>query len=81
MERILEASISGEARYADIDKFICQKSKFAGDALKVVAGHHLSNENHSVVVDVLKKWFGNKQLVIHFLMLIFLIYPIYQLGE
>ena len=61
---MFEASVHGETRYANIDKFICLKSKLTGDALKAVAGYQLSNENYSVVVDVLKKRFGNKQLVI-----------------
>ena len=48
---MFEASVHGKRRYADIDKFICLKSKLTGDALKAV-------------VDVLKKRFGNKQSVI-----------------
>ena len=34
---------------------ICLKSKLTGDASKAVAGYKLSNENYSVVADVLKK--------------------------
>ena len=49
---MFEASVHGEARYADIDEFIhiCLKSKLTGDALKAVAGYQLSNESYSVVV-------------------------------
>ena len=61
---MFEASVHEEKRYAEIDKFICLKSKLTRDALQAVAGHQLSNENYKVVVDVLKKRFGNKQLVI-----------------
>ena len=61
---MFEASVYGEARYAAIDKFICLKSKLTRDALKAAAGYQLSNENYSVVADVLKKRFGNKQSVI-----------------
>ena len=61
---MFEASVHNEPRYANIDKFICLKSKLTGDALEAVAGYQLSNENYRVVVDVLKKRFGNKQLVI-----------------
>ena len=61
---MFEASVHREERYADIDKFICLKSKLTGDALEAVAGYQLSKENYPVVVDVLKKRFGNKQLVI-----------------
>ena len=43
---------------------ISLKSKLTGDALEAVAGYQLSNENYRVVVDVLKKIFGNKKLVI-----------------
>ena len=59
-----EASIHKERRYVNMDKFICLKSRLTGDALKAVAGYQLSNENYEVIVDVLKKRFGNKQLVI-----------------
>ena len=61
---MFEASVHKEKRYANIDKLICLKSRLTGDALKAVAGYQLSNENYEVVVDVLKKRFGNKQLVI-----------------
>ena len=40
-----EASVHKEKRYAEIDKFICLKSKLTGDALEAVAGYQLSNEN------------------------------------
>ncbi|XP_065908838.1 uncharacterized protein [Dysidea avara] len=61
---MFEASVHRVERYANVDKFTCLKSKLSGDALQAIAGYQLSNENYPVVVDVLKKRFGDKQLVI-----------------
>ena len=36
-----EASVHRDERYADIDKFICLKSKLTGDTLEAVAGYQL----------------------------------------
>ncbi|XP_065899645.1 uncharacterized protein [Dysidea avara] len=61
---MFEASVHKEKRYANIDKFTYLKSKLSGDALEAIGGYQLSNENYLVVIDVLKKRFGNKQVVI-----------------
>ena len=61
---MFEASVHRVERYANVDKFTCLKSKLSGDALQAIAGYQLSNKNYPVVVDVLKKRFGDKQLVI-----------------
>ena len=61
---MFEASVHNEKRYVNIDKFTYLKSKLSGDALEAIAGYQLLNENYQIVVDVLKKRFGNKQVVI-----------------
>ena len=61
---MFEASVHKEKRYASIDKFTYLKSKLSGDALEAIAGYQLLNENYQIVVDVLKKRFGNKQVII-----------------
>ena len=59
-----EASIH-RATYAPVDKFNYLKSKLTGDALEAISGYQLSNDNYKVVIDVLKKRFGNQQLIIN----------------
>ena len=61
---MFEASIHKEKRYANIEKFTYLKPKLSGDALEAIAGYQLSKENYQMVVNVLKKRFGNKQVVI-----------------
>ena len=61
---MFEASVHRVEKYANVDKFTSLKSKLTGDALQAIAGYQLSNDNYPVVVDVPKKRFGNKQLVI-----------------
>ena len=58
-----EASID-KAHYSPIDKLNYLKSKLKGEALSAISGYQLSNNNYSVVVDVLKRRFGNPQLII-----------------
>ena len=58
-----EASIH-TASYAPVDKFNYLKSKLTGDALEAISGYQLSNDNYKVVIDVLKRRFGNQQLII-----------------
>ena len=53
-----------KARYAPVDKFNYLKSKLEGEALEAISGYQLSNENYPIVIDILKKRFGNKQLII-----------------
>lgn len=59
-----EAAVHSDERYANIDKFNSLKSKLTGDALEAIAGYQLSNENYPVVVDVLKRRFGNRQHIV-----------------
>ena len=40
------------------------KSKLQGEALAAISGYQLSNKKYAVVVEVLKKRFGNQQLII-----------------
>ena len=58
-----EASVD-KADYAPVDKFNYLKSKLRGEALEVIAGYQLSNDNYKVVVDVLKKKFGRPQIIV-----------------
>ena len=58
-----EASVHN-AKYAPVDKLNYLRSKLKGEALEAISGYQLSNENYTVVVDMLKKRFGNQQLII-----------------
>ena len=58
-----EASVHN-AKYAAVDKLNYLKSRLKGEALEAISGYQLSNENYTVVVDMLKKRFGNQQLII-----------------
>jgi len=40
------------------------KSKLIGEALDAISGYQLSHDNYAVVVDALKRRFGNTQLII-----------------
>jgi len=53
-----------QARYAPVDKCNYLKSKLEGEVLDAISGYQLSNDNYAVVIDILKKRFGNKQLII-----------------
>jgi len=53
-----------KSNYPPIDKFNYLRSKLKGEALSAIAGYQLSNNNYTVVVDVLKCRFGNPQLII-----------------
>ena len=58
-----EASIH-KANYSSIDKLNYLKSRLKGEALSAISGYQLSDNNYSVVVNVLKQRFGNPQLII-----------------
>jgi len=58
-----EASIHN-ASYPPIDKFNYLRSKLKGEAMSAISGYQLSNSNYTVVVDVLKRRFGNPQVII-----------------
>jgi len=49
---------------ATILRYTVFKVKINWDALDAISGYQLSNDNYAVVVDVLKKTFGNSQLII-----------------
>ena len=50
---------------SDIEKMNNPISKFTGEARQSVSGIYLSNENYSVVVDLLKERYGDAQTVIN----------------
>ena len=58
-----EAAIH-KARFSSIDKMNYLKSRLTGEALNAISGYQLSKSNYDVVVDVLKRRFGNPQLII-----------------
>ena len=49
---------------SSIDKMNYLKSKLKGEALNGISGYQLCNNNCEVVVDVLKRRFGNPQAII-----------------
>ena len=53
-----------KGKYSSIDKMNYLKYKLTGEALDAILGYQLSNTNYKVVVDVLKRRFGNTQLII-----------------
>ena len=59
-----DASVHKASYAPPVDKFNYLKSKLEGEALEAISGYQLSNENYAVVIDILKKRFGNKQLII-----------------
>ena len=58
-----EAAIHN-AKFSSIDKMNYLRSRLTGEALDAISGYQLSNDNYTVVVDVLKRRFGNPQLII-----------------
>ena len=58
-----EAAIHN-AKFSSIDKMNYLRSRLTGEALDAISGYQLSNDNYKVVVDVLKRRFGNPQLII-----------------
>ena len=67
---MFEASVHKDKRYADIDKFTYLKSKLSSDTLEAIAVYQLLNDNYKIVVDVLKKRFGNKKVQLSILTII-----------
>ena len=57
-------AVDGNERLAPAEKFVYLKGKLEGDALAAVAGLPLTNVNYPVVVDILRKRFGDKQRII-----------------
>ena len=58
-----KASID-KGKYSSVDKMNYLKSKLTKEALDAISGYQLSNSNYEVVVEVLKRRFGNAQLII-----------------
>ena len=77
-----EASID-KCRYSPVDKMTYLKSKLIGEALDAISGYQLSHDNYAVVVDALKRRFGNTQLIIdaHYRALSHLSVASNQLGK
>jgi len=60
---MFEASVHRVERYANVDKFTCLKSKMLCKLLQDISCQ-MTSRQMITIVDVLKKRFGNKQLVI-----------------
>lgn len=77
-----EASID-KGRYSPVDKMTYLKSKLIGEALDAISGYQLCHDNYAAVVDVLKRRFGNTQLIIdaHYRALSHLAVASNQLGK
>lgn len=59
------ATIHKNSSISDIEKLNYLMSKLTGEARQSVSGIYLSNENYSVVVDLLKERYGDAQTVIN----------------
>ena len=59
-----EASVHKNTNISDIEKLNYLLSKLSGEAKQSVSGILLSNENYSVVTDLLKERYGDSQTVI-----------------
>ena len=59
------ATIYKNSSISDIEKLNYLMSKLTGEARQSVSGIYLSNENYSVVVDLLKERYGDAQTVIN----------------
>lgn len=59
------ATINKNSSISDIEKLNYLMSKLTGEARQSVSGIYLSNENYSVVVDLLKVRYGDAQTVIN----------------
>lgn len=60
-----ETAIHNNERLSKTDKFSYLKSFLFGTAASAVAGLALSDINYDMAIDLLKKWFGRKDLVIN----------------
>ena len=60
-----EASVQNNASISDIEKLNYLLSKLSGETKHSVSGILLSNENYSVVTDLLKERYGDSQIVIN----------------
>ena len=60
-----EASVHKNTNISDIEKLNYLLSKLSGEAKQSVSGILLSNENYSVVTDLLKERYGDSQTVIN----------------
>ena len=59
-----ESSIHLNPSLSAVDKFTYLNSLLEGSAMRAIAGLQLSTSNYTEAIDILKKRFGNKQLII-----------------
>ena len=59
-----ESSIHGNDDISDVSKFIYLSSLLEGPAAYAIAGLQQTSVNYSEAIAILKKRFGNKQLII-----------------
>jgi len=53
-----------KSKYSAIDKMNYLKSELSRETLDAISGYQFSNATYQVVLDVLKRRFGNTQLII-----------------
>jgi len=60
-----ESTIHKNKRISNVEKFNYLKSKLTGEAMQVISGLTLSNENYAVAINILKERYGNVQDVVN----------------
>ena len=60
-----ESTIHKNKRISNVEKFNYLKSKLTGEAMQVISGLTLSNENYAVAINILKERYGNIQDVVN----------------
>jgi len=60
-----ESTIHKNKRISNVEKFNYYKSKLTGEAMQVISGLTLSNENYAVAINILKERYGNVQDVVN----------------
>ena len=60
-----ESAVHKNTDIDDVDRMNYLKSFLKGDALRAIDGLLLNNANYAVCIDLLKKRFGQKQLVVN----------------
>ena len=61
---LFESAVHNNDDLTDVDKFNYLRSLLERTAYEAISGLTLSSANHREAIDVLHKWFGNKQLII-----------------
>ena len=56
--------IDSNAELASIDKLKYLQNSLIGEAAQTIAGPQITNENYKEATDLLKKKFGNKQIIL-----------------